>query len=71
MVKAEASQMKWESSHKSLVEKKASTAAAAVAAKKATTVSASGAVAAAPPKPKTYADMSVSELDAWLKANVL
>jgi len=70
MVKAEVTQARWEASHKDLVARKASTAPAAMAAKKAASVSGSGAVPTPAPKPRSYADMTPSEADAWLRENV-
>jgi hypothetical protein len=47
----------------------ASTAARAAQVRDAS-VSASGSVPAPPPQPRTIADLSVEELDSWLKTNV-
>ena len=70
LVRAEAMQMSWDTKHKALVEKKAATVSAATSAKKAATISGSGAVPTPPPQPKSFADMTADEADAWLKANV-
>ncbi len=71
LVKAEATQMRWDVQHKALVEKRASSAPGAISAKKATAPSGSGSVPASAPKPKTVADMTAAEADAWLRENVL
>ena len=70
MVKAEATKMKWEASHKDLETRKAASVSATASAKRAAAVSGAGSVAAPPPKPVSFADMTADEADAWLKANV-
>lgn len=69
-VLAEARELHWENRHKALIEKRASTAGDSLKAKKAAAPSASGTVPAPQAKPKTFADLTPSEADAWLRANV-
>lgn len=70
MVKAEATQMRWETQHADMVGRKEASTAANAKAKKAAAPSASGGVPAPPPKQRSYADMTAAEADAWLRENV-
>ena len=69
MVKAEATQMRWEKNHEAMKVQKQAASADMARAKKAQAPSGSGGVPSPPPKQKTIADMSASEADQWLKAN--
>ena len=69
MVKAEATQMRWEKNHEAMKVQKQAASADLARAKKAQAPSGSGGVPSPPPKQKTIADMSASEADQWLKAN--
>jgi hypothetical protein len=71
MVRAEVTQMKWQSNHAALVEKKTAATADLAKAKKAQAPSGSGGVPPAPAKTKEYKDMTVEEADKWLRENVL
>jgi len=70
VVKAEASQMAWQTRHDSLVKQKEAATTDMAKAKKAQTPSGSGGVPPPQTKPKTIADMTSAEADAWLRENV-
>lgn len=70
VVKAEATQMKWQERHDSVISQRTAATADMAKAKKAQTPSGSGGVPSPPPQPKTTADMTAAEADAWLKENV-
>ena len=70
VVKAEAMQMKWQARHESLVKQREAATVDMQRAKKAQTPSGSGSVPTPPPKQKSFADMTASEADAWLRENV-
>lgn len=70
LVKADAMQMKWETTHKALVERKATTAPATAKAKQAAAASGAGSVPTPAPKQVSFADMTAAEADAWLRENV-
>lgn len=67
---AEAMELKWQQDHAKFAEMKAASTAGNAKAKKDAAPSASGAVPPPAQKPKTIADWSPSELDAWMKENL-
>jgi hypothetical protein len=67
---AEAMELKWQQDHAKFAEMKAASTAGNAKAKKAAAPSASGAVPPPAAKPRTVADWSPAELDAWMKENL-